>query len=190
MVLGPAAGRLLIATAGLSDPNFSRTVVMLLDHDGTGTLGVVLNRPTSREVGEVLETWAPFIKAPDVLFKGGPVGLDGALALGTRDSIRVDSGAEPLGWRGVVGDIGMVDLDVEPEMVASALRDLRVFVGYSGWGPGQLDEELSSGAWLVVAAEPDDMFCPDPEHLWARVWRRQPGELAFLSTRPEDPTLN
>jgi putative transcriptional regulator len=191
MVLGPAAGRLLIATAGLADPNFSRTVVMLLDHDSTGSLGVILNRPTEREVGEVLADWAPYVKAPDVLFKGGPVGLDGALALGTRRvTVPVDAGAEPVGWRGVVGEIGMIDLDAPPLELASELRDLRVFVGYSGWGPGQLDSELSQGAWLVVAAEPGDMFCTDPEQLWARVWRRQPGELAFSSTRPDDPTLN
>ncbi|MGQ0843973.1 MAG: YqgE/AlgH family protein [Sporichthyaceae bacterium] len=190
MVLGPAPGRLLIATAGLNDPNFSRTVVMLLDHDGTGTLGVVLNRPTERGVGEVLEPWAPYVKGPDVLFKGGPVGLDGALALGTRGSVPVDAGAEPVGWRTVVGEIGMVDLDAEPDLLGSVLRDLRVFVGYAGWGPGQLDAELGQGAWLVVDAEPGDMFCADPEGLWARVWRRQPGELAFLSTRPDDPTLN
>lgn len=190
MVVGPAAGRLLIATAGLVDPNFARTVVMLLDHDVTGTLGVVLNRPTAREVGEVLEPWAPYVKTPDVIFHGGPVGLDGALALGTRSVIEVDAPAEPVGWRSVVGEIGMVDLDAAAEHVGSALRDLRVFVGYAGWGPGQLDTELGQGAWLVVEAEPGDMFCPDPERLWARVWRRQPGELAFLSTRPDDPTLN
>ncbi|MGQ0466431.1 MAG: YqgE/AlgH family protein [Sporichthyaceae bacterium] len=190
MVLGPAAGRLLIATAGLSDPNFSRTVVMLLDHDSTGTLGVVLNRPTQRGVDDVLQPWAPYVRHPDVLFKGGPVGLDGALALGTRSTVPVDAGAEPVGWRSVVGDIGMVDLDAAPDVLGSALRDLRVYVGYSGWGAGQLDAELSTGAWLVVEALPGDMFCADPEHLWARVWRRQPGEMAFLSTRPDDPTLN
>jgi putative transcriptional regulator len=188
MVLGPAAGRLLIATAGLNDPNFNRTVVMLLDHDSTGTLGVVLNRPTERSVDDVLESWAPFVKAPEVLFKGGPVGLDGALALGTRAAVPV--GGDPIGWRSVVGEIGMVDLDAPPEVLGAALRDLRVYVGYAGWGPGQLDSELAAGAWLVVAAEPGDMFCTDPENLWARVWRRQPGELAFLSTRPDDPTLN
>lgn len=190
MVLGPAAGRLLIATAGLVDPNFARTVVMLLDHDLTGTLGVVLNRPSAREVGEVLEPWAPYVKTPDVIFNGGPVGLDGALALGTRSAVELDASAEAVGWRSVVGEIGMVDLDATAERLGSTLRDLRVYVGYAGWGPGQLDNELGQGAWLVVAADPGDMFCSDPERLWARVWRRQPGELAFLSTRPDDPTLN
>src|SRR5882757_1960282 len=84
MVLGPAAGRLLIATGGLADPNFSRTVVLLLDHDSTGTLGVVLNRPTTLDVAEALPSWAGLVgPPPPVLFQGGPVGLDSALALAT-----------------------------------------------------------------------------------------------------------
>jgi putative transcriptional regulator len=191
MVLGPAAGRLLIATGGLADPNFSRTVVLLLDHDSTGTLGVVLNRPTTLPVAEALPSWAGLIgPPPSVLFQGGPLGLDSALALATLAAVPVDAAAGPVGWRGVVGSIGMIDLDVGTDDLGPALRELRVYAGYSGWGPGQLDAELAGGAWIVVDSEPGDAFCADPDKLWSRVWRRQPGERAFVSTRPEDPTQN
>jgi putative transcriptional regulator len=191
MVFGPAAGRLLLATAGLADPHFSRTVVLLLDHDDTGSLGVVLNRPTGMAVGEALPNWVQAVgPAPAVLFQGGPVGQDSALALATLAAVPVDPAATPVGWRGVVGDIGMVDLDAPAEDLGPALRELRVYAGYSGWGAGQLDSELSGGAWIIVEAEPGDAFCADPENLWSRAWRRQPGERAFVSTRPDDPTHN
>jgi len=191
MVLGPAPGRLLLATAGLADPNFSRSVVLLLDHDETGTLGVVLNRPSTLRVAEALPSWATAVgPPPDVLFQGGPVGLDSALALATLTAVPVDPAAGPAGWRGVVGDIGMIDLDVRAEELGPALRELRVYAGYSGWGAGQLDAELAAGAWIIVESEPGDAFCADPEKLWSRVWRRQPGERAFVSTRPDDPTHN
>jgi putative transcriptional regulator len=191
MVLGPAAGRLLLATAGLADPHFSRTVVLLLDHDATGTLGVVLNRPSTMEVGEALPGWGTAVgPPPQVLFQGGPVGLDSALALATLAAVPVDAGAAPVGWRGVVGDIGMIDLDVSAEDLRPALRELRVYAGYAGWGAGQLDAELAGGAWIIVEAEAGDAFCADPENLWSRAWRRQPGERAFVSTRPDDPSHN
>lgn len=190
MILGPAPGRLLVATAVLRDPSFSRTVVMLLDHDETGSLGVVLNRPTDREIATVLGPWVDFVDHPAQLFEGGPVGLESVIGLGTRARVAVEPGAEPLGWRAVVGELGMVDLDASAQSVGVHLGRLRIFLGYSGWGPGQLHDELAAGAWLVTEPEPADMFCDRPDQLWARVWRRQPGEAAFVSTRPDDPTLN
>jgi putative transcriptional regulator len=191
MVLGPAPGRLLLATAGLADPNFSRSVVLLLDHDATGTLGVVLNRPSTLAVAEALPSWAAAVGPPPVvLFQGGPVSLDSALALATLSAVPVDAAAGPVGWRGVVGELGMIDLDARPEELGPALRELRVYAGYAGWGAGQLDAELAAGAWIIVDSEPGDTFCADPDKLWSRVWRRQPGERAFVSTRPDDPTHN
>jgi putative transcriptional regulator len=177
-------GRLLVATPALSDPNFDRSVVLLLDHDREGALGVVLNRPTPVGVSEVLEPWASLAGEPGVVFQGGPVALDAALALA------VVPGAGPLGWRRVHGSIGLVDLEAPPEVLAAEVGSLRIFAGYAGWGPEQLEGELDEGAWYVVESEPGDVSAPEPEQLWRTVLRRQRGSLALLATYPDDPSLN
>lgn len=181
-------GRLLVATPLLTDPNFARAVVLLLDHDAQGALGVVLNHPTPIEVVNVLDGWADLAGQPPVVFQGGPVGLDSALAVAV---VPGEPGqTEPLGWRRVHGAIGLVDLEAPPAVLAGELGGLRVFAGYSGWSPGQLETEVAEGAWYVVDCEPGDIFCPEPERLWRNVLRRQRGPLAVLATYPDDPTLN
>lgn len=184
------AGQLLVAAPDLADPNFERTVVFLLDHDGSGSLGVVLNRPTALPVAAVLTDWSGHASAPDVVFSGGPVGADGALALAVFDAVPAALGASPRGWRPVIGSIGLLDLDLEPATIGADLRGLRIFAGYAGWGSGQLDSELSQGSWVVVDSLATDAFSVRPERLYGDVLRRQPGELRFLATRPADPGLN
>lgn len=182
------AGRLLVATPLLEDPNFRRGVVLLVDHGPEeGTLGVVLNRPTEVAVGQILPPWAGLASCPDVVFQGGPVGRDSALALA-----RLPGAGEPPGWRALEGvpalaRIGLVDLDGSPELPVDGFR---VFAGYAGWGPGQLRSELAEGSWYMIAAEPEDVFSPEPGRLWQAVLRRQGGDLAFVATYPEDPSLN
>ncbi|MCQ4083853.1 YqgE/AlgH family protein [Streptomyces sp. RB6PN25] len=184
-------GRLLVATPALADPNFDRAVVLLLDHDEEGSLGVVLNRPTPVGVGDVLESWAQLAGTPQVVFQGGPVSLDSALGLAVVPGEPQDGEeGEPLGWRRVHGAIGLVDLEAPPELLAAELGSLRIFAGYSGWGPGQLEDELVEGAWYVVESEPGDVSSPDPERLWRSVLRRQRNELAMVATYPDDPSLN
>ena len=185
-------GRLLVATPVLSDPNFDRAVVLLLDHDEDGSLGVVLNRPTPVGVGDILEAWADLAGAPGVVFQGGPVSLDAALGVAVVPSggdLRDDSDG-PLGWRRVHGAIGLVDLEAPPELLAAELGSLRIFAGYAGWGAGQLEEEVAEGAWYVVESEPGDVSSPAPEGLWRSVLRRQRSELAMVATYPDDATLN
>ncbi|MFQ6854025.1 YqgE/AlgH family protein [Streptomyces sp. 35M1] len=178
-------GRLLVAAPALTDPNFDRAVVLLLDHDEEGSLGVVLNRPTSVGVGDILASWAALAGEPDVVFQGGPVSLDSALGVAV---IPGDEG--PLGWRRVHGAIGLIDLETPPELLGPALGSLRIFAGYAGWGPGQLEGELTEGAWYVVESEPGDVSSPRPEQLWRAVLRRQRSELAMIATYPDDPSLN
>ncbi|MBM7442803.1 YqgE/AlgH family protein [Streptomyces sp. HB132] len=196
-------GRLLVAAPALADPNFDRAVVLLLDHDEEGSLGVVLNRPTPVGVGDVLASWAGLAGEPDVVFQGGPVSLDSALGVAV---IPGDEGLDPggpspgpplrpgagvpIGWRRVHGAICLVDLDTPPELLAAALGSLRIFAGYAGWGPGQLEGELADGAWYVVESEPGDVSSPHPENLWRAVLRRQRSELAMIATYPDDPSLN
>ncbi|MGK5630502.1 YqgE/AlgH family protein [Streptomyces sp. URMC 123] len=184
-------GRLLVATPALADPNFDRAVVLLLDHDEEGSLGVVLNRPTPVGVGDILESWAALAGEPGVVFQGGPVSLDSALGVAVvPGEAGTVPGEGPLGWRRVHGAIGLVDLEAPPELLASALGSLRIFAGYAGWGPGQLEDELVEGAWYVVESEPGDVSSPDPEQLWRAVLRRQRNELAMVATYPDDPSLN
>ncbi|MGY0067640.1 YqgE/AlgH family protein [Streptomyces sp. QTS137] len=184
-------GRLLVATPALADPNFDRAVVLLLDHDEEGSLGVVLNRPTPVGVGDILEGWADLAGEPGVVFQGGPVSLDSALGVAVvPGGTGTGATAAPLGWRQVYGAIGLVDLEAPPELLAAALGSLRIFAGYAGWGPGQLEDELAEGAWYVVESEPGDISSPAPERLWREVLRRQRGELAMVATYPDDPSLN
>jgi putative transcriptional regulator len=185
------AGRLLVATPLLGDPNFRRTVILIVeDEPEEGTLGVVLNRPTEVQVGQVLESWTELVTGPTVVFKGGPVSPNSALALAL-----AQGEDEPLGWRSLDGSslmprIGLVDLEAPPELLAGGITSLRVFAGYAGWGPGQLPAEIEEGAWYVLAGEPTDAFLAEPERLWPAVLRRQGGDFAIVATYPDDPMLN
>jgi putative transcriptional regulator len=182
-------GSLLVAAPSLTDPSFERTVVLLVDHDEDGALGVVLNRSTRVDVREILPTWQDHATEPAVVFHGGPVGRDSALALAALGA-PPDEGREPLGFRHVFGRLGLIDLDAPPEILVPQLTGLRIFAGYAGWSAGQLEDELAEQAWYVVPSAATDAFTPDPEHLWRDVLRRQGGELAMVATFPEDPSLN
>lgn len=179
-------GQLLLASPTLREPTFARAVVLLLDHGDDGAMGVVLNRPMRVEVAAVLPGWQPHATAPGVLFQGGPVELDSALGL---VAVPGDAG-EPAGVRRISGALGLVDLDVEPMSVVSELAGLRVFAGYAGWTIGQLEAEIREGSWYVVDGEARDPFTAEPSSLWREVLRRQRGELAYVSTYPDDPTQN
>ncbi len=177
---------LVVATPVLLDPNFVDTVVLLLDVDESGALGVVLNRPSPVPVAEVLEGWGDVVAEPEVLFRGGPVSTEGALAVGllrTTETV-------PVGFREVAGRLGLVDLDTPVELLDGSLEGMRIFAGYAGWGAGQLEDEISEGSWYVVPGQEPDVFRLDPADLWRDVLRRQPGQLAWHSTRPLDPELN
>ncbi|HET8604105.1 MAG TPA: YqgE/AlgH family protein [Marmoricola sp.] len=181
-----AAGRLLIASPLLGDPNFARSIVLLLNADDDGALGVILNRPSGTRVDEVLGPWAGLVRTPEVLFQGGPVETNAALALA-----RVADAEEDLvGWRPLFDSTGLVDLDTPVELLEGGLAELRIYAGYAGWSAGQLEAEIESGAWLVVPAEASDLFAADPDQLWGQVLRRQPGEVRLLATMPADPTMN
>jgi len=179
----PAGGQLLVATPLLGDPHFARTVVYLLEHDGGGTVGVILNRPSHTPVGQVLPEWHEAVSGPAVVFGGGPVQPDGALCLGQLD------GDGP-GVRRVVDGVGTVDLDGDLTVIVGLTRRLRVFAGHAGWSPGQLDDEMAEGAWWSVPGSADDLFSTEPRNLWPRVLRRQPPPLNLVSTYPPDPLLN
>ncbi len=185
------SGRLLAATPHLGDPNFRRTVVLIVEDDNDeGTLGVVLNRPTEIPLDQVLEAWTELASGPQVVFRGGPISPNSALALAL-----AHGSDEPVGWRSLDGSpvmsrIGLVDLGAPPELLVGGITSMRVFAGYAGWGAGQLRDEIDEGAWYVLACEPADAFAAEPERLWQQVLRRQGGELALVATFPDDPLWN
>ena len=125
-----------------------------------------------------------------MLFEGGPVATDSALAVGASSTYGMDPNVEPFGFRRLYDDVGIVDLDAPSEVAAGLLTHLRIFAGYAGWGEQQLLDEIRAGSWYVVPSTSADLFGGDPLGLWKRVLRRQPGELAWVSTRPVDPTVN
>jgi putative transcriptional regulator len=191
-------GKLLLATPPLVDPNFDRTVVLMLEHGDEGALGLVLNRPTDEDVDELLPNWRPLITGAPVLFDGGPVEQAAVIGLAWVRAEPLDvavDGVDGSDW--VDGDedgdegLGTVDLSEDPDAVVDRLEQLRLFRGYAGWGPGQLEDELAANAWIVVDADRSDAFTVAPQSLWRDVLRRQGGSLARMGDRiPDDVSEN
>lgn len=184
-------GRLLLATPPLVDPNFDRTVVFMIEHNRDGALGVVINRPMMH-VGipaDGLPDWTHLVTPPHYVFCGGPVSVESVIVLGRRHGRAHPSDGDS-GWSEVTQGVGTVDLTRSPDDFNPALQSIRVFAGYSGWAPGQLDGELDAHAWIVLDTEPDDVFTDEPEQLWRSVLRRQGGRLAWLAGAPDDLSAN
>ena len=185
-------GRLLVATPTLLDPNFHRTVVAMLEHGDEGALGIVLDRPTDTPLGEILPRWGDRAVAPGVVFLGGPVQTDGMIGLARLvvDVAPDHDHDQPAGvlpqWPGSA----TVDLEADPADLDGLVSGLRAYVGYAGWGPGQLEGEIAEGSWFVVDAAPGDLWTPRPRDLWRTVLRRQPGRIAQFANAPDDPASN
>lgn len=178
-----------MASPTIGDPRFERTVVLVLEDEAEGALGLVLNRPSDRAVADPLPEWTDLVASPPVVFTGGPVEPDAAIGLGLARAGWEDE-LDAAGWHPLDGGIGSLDLGRPPSEAGAPLAWVRVFAGYAGWGPGQLAAEVAEEAWIVVPPLPDDVFGDLPEGLWARVLRRQGGTLALLSTHPRNPSLN
>lgn len=177
--------QLLVSVPDMGDQNFDRTVIYMVEHDDDGALGLVLNRPSDTAIEEHLPGFDGPVTGPAVFFVGGPVSVGGLLALGRRRLDADDAHLAPL-----PGALALVDPEALVEGEVDGVDAVRLFTGYSGWGPGQLDAELAAGAWHVVEARPDDVLCAEPEDLWRVVMRRQGGRLASLGLYPDDPSVN
>ena len=181
------AGMLLLAAPQLEDPNFTRTVVLVLEHGEPGAVGVVLNRPMHVGVGEILAPWEALSAAapPGVVFSGGPVSPDAVIGLA-----RPAQGVDAEQWRAVAPGVAVVDLSVPPDEQPVPLGAARLFSGYAGWDAEQLEAEIEEGAWFVLDALLTDVLGDAPEQLWHDVLQRQGGRLAMLATYPPTPGVN
>lgn len=166
-------GQLLIATPMLGDPNFLRTVILLVDHDDHGAIGVVLNRPTEIPVVDEVPRLALSVTEPARVFGGGPVQDEVTMALSAARGDGLCS------WT-------VVDSDDPPDLP----EPVRVFRGYAGWGPGQLEGEIAEGAWWTARPRPGDLFTPTPELLWSAVLRREGPPMSYAATWLADPRWN
>jgi putative transcriptional regulator len=176
-------GQLLISSPGIVDPNFRRTVVLLCEHGEEGAMGVVLNRPSETEVADALPDLAGVVDAGEPVYVGGPVQQDAVLVLA--EFADPEAAAEL-----VVGDVGFARGDGDFDALEAAARRARVFVGYAGWGAGQLESELKELSWLVEPAAGVDLFRPPADDLFAAVLRPKGGAYGVLALMPDDPALN
>ncbi len=175
---------LLVAPPPLTDPNFVESVVVVLLHNENGAFGLVLNQPMDVDVDHALATWTA-VAGPPVRC-GGPVETSALIAIG-----RPAPGTAPLGYQAIdtptLGPIGLIDLHGEP---TGELLDVRLFAGYTGWGPGQLEGEVLLGGWVVVPGLPSDSFDQRIDTLWGRVLRRADRDDPTLRLMPDDIASN
>jgi putative transcriptional regulator len=175
-------GHLLIAGPSLVDPNFWRTVVLVGEHSEEGALGVVLNRASDAAVEETVPELAMLADDLGQVHVGGPVQPSAIVVLA--DFLEPERAASL-----VLDSVGFLPAEVDPTTLGE-LRRARVFAGYAGWGPGQLDGELEEGSWIVEPALPEDVFTSEPDALWSDVLRRKGGPFGVLALMPPDPSLN
>jgi putative transcriptional regulator len=173
-------GKLLIAAPALAD-FFRRTVVLVVEHSEEGAMGVVLNRPSEVEVADAAPPLAELVEPGEVVWVGGPVSPNAAVVLAEFEDAKAAASL-------VVGDVGVLALDDADG--APPTRRTRIFAGYAGWAPGQLEGELEREGWIVEPALPEDAFCDQDLDLWSAVLARKGGTYALLARMPADPSMN
>jgi putative transcriptional regulator len=176
-------GKLLVASPVLVDPHFLRTVVLIAAHDSDGALGLVLNRPSTMVVDQVVTQLTETCRAFEQIYVGGPVQPSAVIVLAEF----IDTS---LGSIMIEGTLGLPDVGLDPDELAGSVRRARAFAGHAGWGPGQLDAEIAEDAWIVVDLDPEDPWTHPGDRLWSTVLERKGGEYALLARLPLDPSVN
>jgi len=176
-------GQLLVAGPDLLDPNFRRCVLLVGEHGEEGAMGVILNRPSPVSVADAVPPLAELVDGHELVHVGGPVQPQAIVVLG---DFRDPDEAAAL----VLGSIGFLPAEIESAADVGSLDRARVFAGYAGWGPGQLESEIAEESWIVEPALPADVFTDEPDGLWSAVLRRKGGAFAVLALMPPDPSSN
>jgi putative transcriptional regulator len=176
-------GQLLLASPALFDPNFRRAVVLVTEHTEEGAAGIVLNRVSETAVAEAVPDLVALVADEEPVYVGGPVQQSAVLVLAEFDD---PEEAAML----VVDDVGFVPGDGDFGLLAASTRRARVFAGYAGWGPGQLEAELEESSWIVESSTGPRLFPEPDDDLWATVLRDKGGLYRVVALMPEDPSLN
>jgi putative transcriptional regulator len=180
---GSADGQLLIAGPKLLDPNFWRTVVLVIQHNEEGALGLVLNRPSDTTAGDAVPALEELVDPEEPLFIGGPVQPSSVIVLAEFEDA---SDAALLAF----DDVGVLGSGADPLQASAGVRAGRAFAGHAGWGPGQLDGELERDDWILETALREDAFSSQPRDLWTSVLTRKGGSYALVARLPPDPSVN
>ena len=176
-------GQLLVASPQLADPNFARTVVLITEHNDDGTMGIVLNRTATATVADAAPELEDLVIPGDDVFVGGPVQPSSVIVLAEWE--RPDDATVP-----VFAGVGFVGAGADPEELARSIVRARVFAGFAGWSPGQLETELERDDWILEPARADDVFTEVPDDLWSDVLERKGGQYALVARMPVDPSVN
>ncbi|MFN6947186.1 MAG: YqgE/AlgH family protein [Cytophagaceae bacterium] len=177
-------GNILISEPYLGDPDFERTVILLCENNEQGAFGFILNKPTILTLDSV---WSGIDDYKEMLFMGGPVGQD-SLHFIYRNTTPLEGSVEVMDNLYWGGDYEQLKSLINENKVSAG--DFKFFLGYSGWGEGQLQDELSSNSWIVADASLDDVFCTDPKEMWRGILKKMGGKFKMISNYPTDPRLN
>lgn len=180
----PASGKLLVAKPLLGDPNFDRTVVLLIEHNDQGSLGFVVNNPLALRLADLLED---FTDLKNEVYSGGPVQQDNLFFIHRKGDLI--PGSQKIGnnlyWGGEIDPLKeLIRLNLIQE------NDIRFYLGYSGWAARQLDMEMEEDSWLVLAGKLVNIFEDEPEEMWSKILMRQGGDYQLWANSPFDPNLN
>ena len=177
-------GQLLLDGGQLRGSFFHHSVVLICQHDAEGAFGLVLNRSSGNKVGDALVADLPDELKQQPLHLGGPV-QPGALSFLHSDEFIPDGSVMPNLELGHSLD-ELIDLGES----YSTTKKIKLFAGYAGWSPGQLEEEMKRKAWLTHPASLELVFKARPEQLWPMILRQKGGKYRLLAETPEDPSMN
>lgn len=172
-----ATGKLLVAGRDLDDPNFARTVVLLVSLDDKGAVGLVVNRRTKVPVARALDDLKSAKDRPDLLYSGGPVGRSDVLAL-ARSRNKIEDAEH------IFGDVYLVNSAelLDKTMAATNAESLHIYAGYAGWTRKQLEAEVEIGAWFIFPADSGTIFAANPQTVWQHFIERTEERVAGLTS--------
>lgn len=178
------AGNLLVAEPFMQDDNFRSTVIFLCTNGDEGSFGFVLNRPLELKLNQAVQDFPDFDAK---LYFGGPVQTDTLHFLHTRGDI-LNGGKEVIDGVFWGGDFEQLKFLVDTKQISG--KEIKFFIGYSGWEKGQLETEISENAWIIREAKADFVFADEGSQLWRTVLKDMGGKFKLMGNLPEDPSLN